>query len=215
MEMKNFWESKFKDEQTLWGFEPSESALQAKDFFLGKNIKNILIPGFGYGRNAKVFIDSGIKVTGIEISQTAIDLARAESKLDVEIYHGSVTDMPFDDRKYDGIFCYAVIHLLNKPQRKRFLERCYSQLKTGGYMVFSVVSKKTGMYGKGKPLSEDRFEMMDGLRVFFYDSESVKKEFNDFGLMDFVEVDEPIKHMKNETPLKLFLVKCRKMDKYA
>ena len=34
-------------------------------------VKDILIPGVGYGRNAKVFIDNGINVTGIEISKTA------------------------------------------------------------------------------------------------------------------------------------------------
>lgn len=51
------------------GFEPTESAILAKDFFLEKNIKDILVPGIGYGRNAKVFIDNDINVTGIEISK--------------------------------------------------------------------------------------------------------------------------------------------------
>lgn len=40
-----------------------------KRFFLEKNVKDILVPGIGYGRNAKVFIDNGINVTGIEISK--------------------------------------------------------------------------------------------------------------------------------------------------
>jgi len=54
-------------------------------------IGRLMIPGIGYGRNAKVFIDNGINVTGIEISKTAIDLAR-QNGLDSSIYHGSVTD---------------------------------------------------------------------------------------------------------------------------
>jgi hypothetical protein len=52
----------------MWGFEPSDSAIPAKDFFLEKKIKDILLPGVGYGRNAKVFLENGIKVTGIENS---------------------------------------------------------------------------------------------------------------------------------------------------
>ena len=103
--MTEFWESSFIEKQTMWGFEPSGSAILTKDFFLDKKIKDILIPGIGYGRNAKVFIDNGINVTGIEISKTAIDLAR-QNGLDSSIYHGSVTDMPFDNKLYDGIFCY-------------------------------------------------------------------------------------------------------------
>lgn len=210
--MKDFWGSTFKEVQTTWGFEPSEAAILVKDFFLEKSIRNILIPGIGYGRNAKVFHDNGIKVTGIEISRTAIDLARTKGNLDIEIHHGSVTEMPFDDQNYEGIFCYALIHLLNKPQRRMFLKNCYSQLIPGGYMFFSIVSKNNTMYGKGKLLSKDRFEMMAGLNVFFYDSATAEREFKEFGLMEFAEMDEPIKHMKNEPPLRLFLVKCRKMD---
>jgi 2-polyprenyl-3-methyl-5-hydroxy-6-metoxy-1,4-benzoquinol methylase len=94
------------------GFEPTDSATLTKDFFLEKNIKDILIPGIGYGRNAKVFIDNGINVTGIEISKTAIELAR-QNGLNIPIFHGSVTDMPFDNKLYDGIFSFALLHLLN------------------------------------------------------------------------------------------------------
>jgi len=214
MEMKDFWESAFKEAKTSWGFEPSDSAIIVMNFFVEKGIKDILIPGIGYGRNAKIFHENGIRVTGIEISHTAIELARTEGNLDIKIYHGSVTDMPFDDRKYDGIFCYALVHLLNKPQRKKFLKNCYSQLIQGGYMFFSVVSKNNAMSGKGKILSKDRYEVMDGLKVFFYDSISVEKEFGEFGLIEFAEMEEPIKHMKDEPPLRLFLVKCRKMDEH-
>ncbi len=210
-----FWESKFKDEKTLWGFEPSEAACLTKDYFLERNIRNILIPGCGYGRNAKIFHDSGIHVTGIEISQTAIDMARAKNNLDIKIHHGSVTQMPFDHQTYDGIFCYALIHLLNRRERSTFLQKCYAQLNPNGYMVFSVVSRRAPMYGKGKLLSKDRFEIMEGLKVFFYDAEAVSREFKNCGLLEFNEMDEPIKHMMNEPPLKMFLVKCRKMNKDA
>jgi len=53
--MTEFWESSFIEKQAIWGFGPTDSAMLTKDFFLQKNIKNILILGIGYGRNAKVF----------------------------------------------------------------------------------------------------------------------------------------------------------------
>ncbi len=115
--MTEFWEENFRENKTMWGFIPSDSAIMVKDFFLKNNVRNILIPGVGYGRNAKVFIDNGIKVTGIEISETAIKLAK-ENGINIKIYNGSVTDMPFDNELYDGIFCYALIHLLDEEARK-------------------------------------------------------------------------------------------------
>jgi SAM-dependent methyltransferase len=101
--MTEFWESSFIKNQLMWGFEASDSAILTKDFFLEKKVKDILIPGIGYGRNAKFFLDNGINVTGIEISKTAIDLAR-QNGLNISMFHGSVTDMPFDHKLYDGIF---------------------------------------------------------------------------------------------------------------
>src|SRR5690554_2910302 len=90
-----FWESNFIEKQEMWGFEPSRSAVLAKEFFVQQSVKSILIPGIGYGRNAQVFRDSGIAVTGIEISKTAIEMARKHYGTAMTIYHGSVTDMPF------------------------------------------------------------------------------------------------------------------------
>lgn len=105
--MTEFWEKNFVEKQTMWGFKPSESAIIAKDLFITNNIKDILIPGIGYGRNAKMFIDNNINVTGIEISKTAIDLAR-QNGINIDIYHGSVEDMPFEDKLYEG---YLAMHL--------------------------------------------------------------------------------------------------------
>lgn len=207
--MAEFWEASFIEKQTMWGFEPSDSAIMTKDFFLEKKVKDILIPGIGYGRNAKIFIDNGINVTGIEISKTAIDLAR-QNNLDIDIYHGSVTDMPFDNKQYDGIFCYALIHLLNDSDRKKLIEDCYNQLKPNGYMIFTTVSKKAQMYGKGKQLGKDTFEIMEGVEMFFYDFDSVKKEFGKYGLMEFSEIDEPNKNREHKSSINFILIKCKK-----
>ncbi|WP_407310019.1 class I SAM-dependent methyltransferase [Desulfosporosinus sp. SB140] len=207
--MTEFWESSFIEKQMMWGFEPSDSAILTKDFFLEKKVKDILIPGIGYGRNAKIFLDNRINVTGIEISKTAIDLAEQNS-LDIRIYHGSVTDMPFDNKLYDGVFCYGLIHLMNSSERKKLIGDCYSQLRPNGYMIFTAVSKKAPMFGKGKQLSKDRFETMKGVKIFFYDSESIQKEFGKYGLVEFSNIDEPNKHMENKPPVNFIIVKCKK-----
>ena len=211
--MTEFWESSFKEMLTTWGFEPSDSAILSKDLFLDNKAKEILIPGIGYGRNAKIFCDNGLNVTGIEISKTAIDLAKSKNGLGIKIHNGSVTDMPFDKSLYDGIFCYALIHLLNIQERRKFIKDCFNQLKPNGFMIFTVVSKKASMYGNGIQLSKNRFEIRKGLRVYFYDTDSVKREFEKYGLVvEYSEIDEPIKHMDNEPPLKCILVKCKRIE---
>ncbi len=208
--MAEFWEKSFIEHQTMWGFEPTESALLANDFFVEKGIKNILIPGIGYGRNAKVFIDNGINVTGIEISQTAIDLAEKHYGAAMEIHHGSVTEMPFDDNLYEGIFCYGLIYLLSEDERKKLINDCFNQLQNGGFMIFSVLSKNSPNYGIGKEIGKDWFEIPQGAKLFFYDENAVKEEFADYGLTDFLEIEEPHKNMPDKPPFKFWLIKCQR-----
>ncbi len=205
-----FWESSFREKQAMWGFEPSDSAILARDIFLREGAKNILVPGVGYGRNAQIFIDNGIKVTGIEISETAIALARKHYGTEVTIYHGSVTDMPFDNLKYDGIFCYALIHLLNGIERKKLIEDCFNQLLPDSSMIFSVISKKAPTYGTGKKISEDQYEIVEGVHLYFYDRESIQSEFGEFGLFEILDIEEqPIKN-PDQYHFPFFLIKCRK-----
>lgn len=188
--MTEFWEEAFKDKQEMWGFEPAISAVLTKDFFVAKGVQNMLIPGIGYGRNAQIFSNSGIKVTGIEISQTAIDLAKKHFGDKLTIYHGSVTEMPFDENLYDGIFCYGLIYLLDKAERKKLIQDCFNQLVDDGFMVFTAITKDAKTYGQGTLIGKDRFEMFGGVKIFFYDKETIDEEFGNVGLFEVTEITE-------------------------
>lgn len=189
--MTEFWETAFSENQLMWGDKPTASALFVGDHFARTGVRDVLIPGIGYGRNAKVFLEHGMSVTGIEISDTAITLARSRLGLQIPIYHGSVSDMPYDNRLYDGIFCYGLIYLLDAEGRAKLIRDCYRQLSPGGQMIFTVISKKAPMYGQGTRLGDDWYERMPGLKMFFYDAASVEREFGTYGLVEFVEIDEP------------------------
>lgn len=200
-EKPEFWESIFSSKQEMWGFSPARSAILTNHLFIQKGLKNILIPGIGYGRNAQIFKDNGMEVTGIEISQTAIDLLRKHFGEEMTVYHGSVTQMPFDDKLYDGIFCYGLIYLLDETDRAKLIRDCYDQLAENGYMVFTVVSKTAKTYGTGKSIGKDRFEQFGRVNIFFYNRDSIEEEFGEFGLIEITEVEEN---------MPFYLITCKK-----
>ncbi|HLV39419.1 class I SAM-dependent methyltransferase [Xanthomarina sp.] len=202
--MTEFWEEAFRNKKDMWGFEPAKSTLLINDFFMEQNVKNILIPGIGYGRNAQIFRDHGMTVTGIEISKTAIDLAHKHFGSDLIIYHGSVTEMPFDEKQYDGIYCYALIHLLDKKERENLIQDCYNQLSENGFMVFTTVTKEAQIYGQGICIDKDRFEIFGGVKMFFYDRETIQEEFGKAGLFEITDVMDVYP---------FYLIKCRKGNK--
>lgn len=189
--MTELWETMFADRQMMvWGPDPTRSALFARDYFAQHGVKDVLIPGIGYGRNAKPFLERGMSVTGIEISETAIALARSQMGLDIPIHHGSVTDMPYDNREYDGVFSYALLHLLDAPARAKLLHDCNRQLRKGGVMIFTVIAKTAPMYGQGPKLGDDWYEIHPGVRMFFYDADSIQREFGKYGELELSEIDE-------------------------
>lgn len=196
-----FWETSFIEKREMWGLEPSKSAVLVKDFFVEEGVKRLLIPGVGYGRNAQIFRDKGIAVTGIELSKTAIEMARKHYGPDMLIHHGSVTDMPFDNEKYDGIFCYSLIHLLDSNERMKLIQDCYKQLSENGCMVFTVISKDAPTYGQGQLIGKDRYEMFGGVKMYFYDRDAIHAEFGEAGLFEITEITENYP---------FFLIKCRK-----
>jgi SAM-dependent methyltransferase len=188
--MIEMWEPAFAEKQLIWGTEPTASAVIASDYFAREGVKDVLIPGVGYGRNAKGFLAHGMSVTGIEISDSAIKLARSQLALHFPIYHGSVTDMPFDSKLFDGIFCYGLIYLLNPEGRAKLIQDCWQQLAPGGCMIFTVISKTAPMYGQGVKLGDDWFERGPGLHMFYYDATSVTRDFGAHGMVEFSEIDE-------------------------
>ena len=71
--MADVWEETFLKHQLMWGRDPTPSATLASEHFAQRGVRNVLIPGVGYGRNAKAFLERGMSVTGIEISTGQVE----------------------------------------------------------------------------------------------------------------------------------------------
>lgn len=209
--MSEFWEQSFKDNQKMWGEDPAEVTMEVKSLFQKNNIKSVLIPGFGYGRNAKTFINSDFSVTGIEISKTAIEIAEHSIDGSYYLHHGSITEMPFDSGVYQGIYCYALLHLLSAAERNKFINDCFNQLEVDGIMVFVTLSTEDHRFGKGEVMNKKTFLTNHGISLFFFDLDAIEKEFSDYGLYEAVEIDEPTIYTGGKPSQKFWRISCRKV----
>jgi hypothetical protein len=66
------------------------------------------------------------------------------------------------------------------------------------------------MYGKGIELSKDRFKTAHGVNLFFYDEESIEKEFGRYGLMEAKEISEPAIPIGDRPSQKFWQITCIK-----
>ena len=193
MDQKEYWNKRFKDEGVIWTFDPCKSALLAKNRFIDLGIKSILIPGAGYGRNAKYFMDSGFTVVGIEISERAIEIAK-ENGVNIKYFNGSILDMPFESEKYDSIFCFNVLHLFLKEDRQVVIENFRDQLKGNGFGFIVVMSELEESFGKGEEIETNTFEPRKGKPVHYFTESDLREHFKRFQIIESGLIKEPESH---------------------
>lgn len=190
---RQYWEQRFGEEGMIWGETPSKTAYYALEIFRSHEIKRILVPGSGYGRNTKLFSSSGYEVTGVEISEKACTMAKLFNP-DTMFYQGSVLDMPFDTNLYDAIYCFNVLHFFLEDDRNLFLKNCAEKLKKNGLMFFTVFSDEESNFGQGKEVEKNTFETRPGRPAHYYTEVDLLEQFKDFNIGEKGVLPDPEDH---------------------
>jgi len=77
-------------------------------------------------------------------------------------------------------------------------------------MVFVSISKMDFRYGQGKETSKDIFETWPGVTLYFYDSDSIKSEFGNYGLMNAEVIKEPVTDSVHKPLQRFWYIICKK-----
>lgn len=149
--------------------------------------QSILEIGFGNGKFFDKFFAKaeGLKVTGLDFSETMFNTAKGNNKENMEsgklsLHFGSSQQMPFPDNSFDKIFCINVIYFWDEPHQ-HLLEIC-RVLKPGG-RFYATVRTKESM--EKMPFTKYGFA--------FYETANWKKVVEESGLSFVEEIpfDEP------------------------
>jgi len=190
----SYWDQRFKAGGRIWGDRPSVTAGMAEKAFRAGDVKNVLVPGAGYGRHTDFFADHGYTVTGVEVSSEALALARRRP--DVTYHLGSVLELPSDVGGYDAVYCFNVLHLFRAPDRVRFIEKTREELRDGGLAFFSAFSEEEPQFGRGQEVEPGTFESKPGRPVHFFTDQDLRETFRGFDVIETGLVDDPENHGK-------------------
>jgi 2-polyprenyl-3-methyl-5-hydroxy-6-metoxy-1,4-benzoquinol methylase len=143
------WDERYKNNNRIWGNGPSELALIAVEYLqkhgLAAKGLDVLDVGCGYGRDA-AYISKHLKcsVLGVDNSAEAIRMAQGsygqESGVAFQCcaWEGMITG----EAQYDVIFAASLYHLLERGDRKKFVQVVAKLLKTGGLLFLSTLSPR-------------------------------------------------------------------------
>ena len=88
----------------------------------------------GSGEAAAPWLAAGFRVTGLDVSPRALELA-AQRHPSMERVEGLAEDPPLSDGSFDAIQLSVALHEFPRRERKLVLQQCLRLLRPGGWLV--------------------------------------------------------------------------------
>ena len=104
--------------------------------------KKVLDVGCGAGTDLARFARGGAIVTGVDLSSSAIELAKqnfAQQGLPADLREADGEALPFADNEFDFVFAHGVVQYTARD--KALVDECRRVLKPGGTAVFQVYNR--------------------------------------------------------------------------
>lgn len=113
--------------------------------------KAVLDVGCGAGTDLARFARGGARVTGVDLSSSAIALAKqnfAQQGLEADLREADGERLPFPDNQFDLVFAHGVVQYTSHD--RALVDECRRVLKPGGTAVFQVYNRISWLNGLSK-----------------------------------------------------------------
>ena len=138
----------------------------------------ILELGCGSGRDTETLAGAGLAVVGIELSDEAIEAARARAPS--AQFHGQDIREPFPlpAGACGVVLASLCLHYFDWPETVELVERIRRQLRPGGVLLCRLNSTHDFQHGARRdPELADNFHLVDGVPKRFFDRPAVDRLF--------------------------------------
>jgi SAM-dependent methyltransferase len=140
----------FFDDLDQYHFEKLHHLPRLIDFAAYRG-RRVLDVGCGAGTDLARFAKGGAIVTGVDISPSAIALARqnfGQQGLTADLREADGEHLPFDDNTFDLVFAHGVVQYT--ADDRALVAECRRVLKPGGSAVFQVYNRISWLNGLSK-----------------------------------------------------------------
>lgn len=138
-----FWETVWKNEsiEVFIEYIKLQDEYPFIDIFKRNNVASICDVGCGFGKYSAICAHNGFKVSGFDISHSAINISQAmlsRFKLPFENYKTcSIINIDFETESFDGVIAHAIIDHLSLNDAIRAVEEVLRITKPNGLVYFS------------------------------------------------------------------------------
>ncbi|HTY74345.1 MAG TPA: class I SAM-dependent methyltransferase [Candidatus Nanoarchaeia archaeon] len=154
------WDTAYKNHSfEHWEFNypsPELSALVATGSFK-KNCK-MLDVGCGGGLDAIFLAQSRFNVIGVDISPTALKIAKRRAKkanVKVDWRLGNILDLPVENESIDFVTDRGLFHVVEDKNRQTYSSEVHRVLKLHGRLLIRGASKESSTGDRFNPVTEE------------------------------------------------------------
>lgn len=160
-----------------------------EDFAEKTETGKILDAGCGPGRDSKILTEKGFNVTGLDLSEEMIEIARQKKG---EYHVMDVRDLEFEDEKFDGVLANQLIIFFNGEERKQAFKELERVLKPGGTIFLGLKKGEKPFtrerYGSSitqYPITEEKArELLENFKI--QRKETTERKGEEPGFMNFI-----------------------------
>jgi ubiquinone/menaquinone biosynthesis C-methylase UbiE len=161
--------------------------------FEGYRGKKLLEVGCGIGTDLVRFARGGALVTGVDLSETALDLALQNARhagVSVELKLANGEALPFEDSSFDVVYAHGVLQYTADP--RLMVEECRRVLKPEGEAVFMVYNRVSWLNALSKVMRVD-LEHQDAPVLRKYSIDEFRDLLRGFASVEIVPERFPVK----------------------
>lgn len=168
-----YWNKKFS-KGDIFGQRPTVLAREFVNFVKKKDMKKVLDLGCGQGRDCIYFFKNNFEVTGLDISDEAINFLKNEYG-DINWVLGDNRELSvFNDSSFDAVYSNLSLHYCTKSEFVKVVSSVFNILKPGGFLFCTLKNIKDKNFGKGKEVERNVFEVHGGVIRHFFEKGEIK-----------------------------------------
>ena len=131
----------------------------------------VLEVGCGNGKHLSSLFNKGFQVHGIDVSPTAIKLAKEKAEFHhaaVDLRVADATELPYENGYFDAVFLFHVLGHLSQAEREKAALEAYRVLKKGGIGYFRDFHVSDLRFGQGVQVEERTFRKGNNVWVHYF-----------------------------------------------
>lgn len=130
-----------------------------------RKVERVLDLGCGNGRHAIYFAGQGMKASGVDISEHAVEWAKAwaaREGLEIDFRVADITALPYEDSSFDVVVSHGVLDHVPLEVATRAAHEVHRVLKPVGLFYCDLRSIEDYEYGVGQEVARNEFVLAEG-----------------------------------------------------